>query len=140
MFIAKTFEAASPEVLLVERAANVDRAVSSAFEQVKPPVTVVAVGGYGREELFPFSDVDLLLLVDKIPDTAAGKGPISEFLRILWDQGHRVSQSVRTVADSCELHDGNLELTISLLDQRYVCGDTPRFADLEKRFRPAQDL
>jgi [protein-PII] uridylyltransferase len=134
MFTAKIFEAASPEILLVERAASVDRAVSSAFEQVKPPITVVAVGGYGRQELFPFSDVDLLLLVDKIPDTPSGKEPISEFLRILWDQGLRVSQSVRTVADSCELHEGNLELTISLLDQRYVCGDPARFADLQKRF------
>lgn len=134
MFTAKIFEAASPEDLLVERAANVDLAVSSAFEQAKPPITVVAVGGYGRQELFPFSDVDLLLLVDKIPDTPAAKEPISEFLRILWDQGLRVSQSVRTVADSCELHDGNLELTISLLDQRYVCGDPVRFGDLQKKF------
>ena len=95
---------------------------------------MVAVGGYGRRELFPYSDVDLLLLVDKVPDSSAAKASIAEFLRILWDQALRVSQSVRTVADCCELHDGNLELTISLLDQRYVCGDRARFEDLQKRF------
>jgi [protein-PII] uridylyltransferase len=85
-------------------------------------------------ELFPYSDVDLLLLVDKVPDTPASKSLIADFLRILWDAGYRVSHSVRTVADCCELHDGNLELTISLLDRRYACGDRARFDDLERRF------
>ena len=111
-----------------------DHAVAAAFSHAQPDVTVLAVGGYGRAELFPYSDVDLLLLVDKVPDQARDKEPISEFLRILWDEGLRISQSVRTVADCCELHDGNLELTISLLDRRYICGELTRFADLERRF------
>ena len=123
-----------PGNMLLDRSAFVDRLVSDFFEQTRPDVTVVAVGGYGRQELFPYSDVDLLLLVDRIPDNAQQKDPISEFLRRLWDAGLRVSQSVRTVAECCELHDGNLELTISLLDQRYVCGAPERFADLQRRF------
>lgn len=127
-------ETAAPDLVLAERAARVDSSVSAAFEAAAPDVTVVAVGGYGRRELFPHSDVDLLLLVDRIPDAAAAKSSIAEFLRILWDEGYRVSHSVRTVADCCELHEGNLELTISLLDQRYVCGDRERFAELERRF------
>ena len=115
-----TIDPSSSVGVLAARAARVDSAVAAAFHKASPDVTVAAVGGYGRQELFPYSDVDLLLLVDKVPDTAAGKSSISEFLRILWDEGLRVSQSVRTISDCCELHDGNLELTISLLDQRYV--------------------
>jgi [protein-PII] uridylyltransferase len=133
--VAAVLETVSSELVLADRAARVDSAVAAAFGRAQPSVTVVAVGGYGRQELFPYSDVDLLLLVDKLPDHPRYKEPISEFLRILWDEGLHVSQSVRTVADSCELHEGNLELTISLLDQRYVCGDRARFVDLERRFQ-----
>jgi [protein-PII] uridylyltransferase len=120
--------------ILADRAAHVDSSVVAAFGAARPDVTVVAVGGYGRLELFPYSDVDLLLLVDGVPETPAAKNSIAEFLRILWDEGYRVSQSVRTEADCCELHEGNLELTISLLDRRYVCGDRARFDTLDQRF------
>jgi [protein-PII] uridylyltransferase len=89
---------------------------------------VVAVGGYGRQELFPYSDVDLLLLSD---GEASG---VSEFLRILWDSGLRISQSVHTPTECCEIHEGNLELTISLLDQRYLCGDEALYQELQKLF------
>ena len=130
----KSFDPATADAMLADRAAGVNRAVTAAFERARPAVTVVAVGGYGRRELFPYSDVDLLLLVDRLPDNEDVKSAISEFLRLLWDGGLRVSQTVRTVADCCELHDGNLELTVSLLDRRYVCGEPRRFEDLEKRF------
>lgn len=131
---ASSSSASSPANLLHDRAARVDAAVCAAFEDARPNVTVAAVGGYGRQELFPYSDVDLLLLVDRIPEAGAEKEQIAEFLRLLWDQGLRASQSVRPVADCCELHEGNLELTISLLDQRYVCGPRERFVELERRF------
>jgi [protein-PII] uridylyltransferase len=124
----------APSAALRDRAAQVDSVVADFFERTKPDLTVVAVGGYGRRELFPYSDVDLLLLVDRIPETAHQKDPIADFLRQLWDSGLRVSQSVRTVSDCCELHEGNLELTISLLDRRHLCGPAERFADLESRF------
>lgn len=119
--------------ILIERSAEVDRLVLNAFQRANPPVSVVAVGGYGRRELFPFSDVDLLLLVDG-PLEAPAREPVSEFLRILWDAGLRVSQSVHTAAECCEIHEGNLELTISLLDQRFLCGDPARYHDLQTRF------
>jgi len=92
---------------------------------------VVAVGGYGRRELFPYSDVDLLLLNAAPDETREQREMISEFLRSLWDAGLRVSQSVHTVEDCLELHQGNLELTISLLDHRFLCGDRARHGRLE---------
>ena len=111
-----------------------DRLVRQAFDRLHPNLTVVAVGGYGRSELFPFSDVDLLLLVDQAAPTGQERELISEFLKVLWDGGLRVSQSVRTPAECSELHEGNLELTISLLDRRYLCGEAFRWEELERRF------
>ena len=62
---AATAEASLPEVHSLEsRTAQVDDLVRTAFEGTQPGATVVAVGGYGRRELFPYSDVDLLLLTD----------------------------------------------------------------------------
>jgi len=118
---------------LAARADRVDRLVLNAFEHTRPNATLLAVGGYGRRELFPFSDVDLLLLVDAPPEGDA-RNAIAEFLRVLWDDALRVSQSVRTVRECCEIHEGNLELTISLLDQRFLGGQLARFEQLEAQF------
>lgn len=86
-------------------------------------IAVLAVGGFGRAELFPFSDIDLCLLVDNEKVAEPLKPHISSFLQSLWDAGLRVSQSVRTIAECCELHDHNIELNISLIDQRFLTGD-----------------
>lgn len=116
----------------------VDGAVAEAHRAYLSPgfssgLAVVAVGGYGRGELFPHSDVDLLLLLDKEADVAAAREAIAGFLRVLWDQRLRVSQSVRTVAECCELHEGNIELSISLLDHRFLAGDAGVYAGLTAR-------
>ena len=123
----------SPVEQVAQRSDQVDARVALVFEQTHPPVTLVAVGGYGRRELFPHSDVDLLLLIDA-PLTGTEREPVSELLRLLWDAGLHVSQSVRTVPECCEIHDGNLELTISLLDHRYLAGDQQRYHQLTERF------
>jgi [protein-PII] uridylyltransferase len=128
----------SPEAIVAERARIADEAVRRAADRflngVLPPYSVVAVGGYGRRELFPYSDVDLLLLLAAEAPAADIKEPLGAFLRELWDAGFRASQSVRTISDCLRLHDGNLELTISLLDRRWVAGDREPFAALEDRF------
>ena len=97
------------------------------------PFAIVAVGGYGRRELFPFSDVDFVILLKAEPDTAVLKEPLGELLRFLWDSSLKASHSVRTVAECCRLNEQNLELHISLLDARPVCGDEELFAELEAR-------
>ena len=121
--------------ILEARTTAVERAViEAAAKYLEPalsiPFSIAAVGGYGRRELFPYSDVDLLVLVTSESDVEATKEPLSEFLRELWDAGLRASQSVRTIAECCQLHEQNIELHISLLDLRYVCGDAGLFAAL----------
>ena len=112
---------------LAERTAAVDRLVeaTAAAELSAGPAehsAVLAVGGYGRRELFPCSDVDLLLLFDSAEHAQASREAIERFLRALWDAGLRVSHSVRTPLECAEIHENNLELNISLLDERYLAG------------------
>jgi len=104
-------------------------------------LALVAVGGYGRRQLFPYSDVDLLLLVESSRRAQEGGGAISAFLQDLWDAGLRLSHSVRTPEECAELYDQNIELNVSLLDQRFLDGDRllyARFADKLPRFLHAQ--
>lgn len=113
----------------------VQQACAAALTPAFPEgLTLLAVGGYGRRELFPNSDIDLLLLVRRTPQDAASREAISEFLRILWDSGLRLSHSVRTPEECCQIIDGNLELTISLLDERLLTGDRSLYTQWRERF------
>jgi len=96
-------------------------------------MAMLAVGGFGRRELFPYSDVDVLLLVERESQTAGLKDALSEFVRSLWDAGLRLSHSVRTIAECAELHEGNVELSISLLDRRLLDGPGDLYAKLESK-------
>ena len=123
---------------LAERNAQVDRLVLSAAAELLLPaapagLAVLAVGGYGRRELFPYSDVDLLLLFESEKLALASKDAIAVFLRHLWDSSLRVSHSVRTPAECTEVHDRNIELNISLLDQRYLTGDRALYAGMAEK-------
>ncbi len=123
---------------LAERTGQVDRLVTEAAANFLFPATpaglaVLAVGGYGRRQLFPYSDVDVLLLYETERLAVANKDGISVFLQRLWDSGMRVSHSVRTPAECTEVHDDNTQLNISLLDQRYLTGDRMLYAGLVEK-------
>jgi [protein-PII] uridylyltransferase len=123
------------QIALAERTAQVDQVVTETASELLFPaapagLAVLAVGGYGRRHMFPYSDVDLLLLFESERAALAGKNAISAFLQRLWDSGMRVSHSVRTPAECTEIHDRNIELNISLLDQRYLAGDRGLYAGL----------
>lgn len=92
---------------------------------------LLALGGYGRRELFPHSDVDLLFLTEDESVRAAHRDGIAAFLRMLWDVRLRVGSSTHTLAECGRLYRDNLEFNISLLDLRYLAGD----ADLYLRLR-----
>ena len=114
---------------LAERSGQVDRLVLDAAARFLPPgAAVLAVGGYGRRQLFPYSDIDVLLLFGSERAVADSKEPVSAFLQHLWDSGLRMSQSVRTPAECTEVHNGNTELNVSLLDQRFLTGDRGLYA------------
>ena len=118
--------------LLAERTAQVDGCVLAAAQGLLAGVPegfcLLAVGGYGRRHLFPYSDVDLLLLFASERLALAHRDSVAVFLRQLWDAGLRASQSVRTPAECLEVHDQNVELNISLLDRRFLAGDRVLYA------------
>ncbi len=127
-----------PDRMLTWRSALVDRLVIAAWRQwVQPDApagfAVVATGGYGRHQLFPFSDVDLLLLCETERQASEYQALLSPFLQSLWDAGLRVSQSVRTLAECLTLQERNVELHISLIDQRYLAGDAALAGRLSDR-------
>jgi [protein-PII] uridylyltransferase len=100
-------------------------------------VALLAVGGYGRGQLFPFSDVDLLVLVKN----AAAEKRFAESARglsqSLWDMNFRLSISTRTV-DECErLSPDNSEFTLALLDARPLCGDPELLTQFMQKSLPA---
>src|SRR5438270_5623487 len=98
-------------------------------------VCVVALGGYGRQTLFPCSDVDLLFLSASSPSEQAQK-QIRKLCQDLWDLHLRVSPTARTLADCSKLHRDNLEFNISLLDCRYLCGNRGLFERLREQIIP----
>ena len=97
--------------------------VSAADRTVRSGVALVAVGGYGRRELFPFSDVDLMFLLDAKVQERAVKEPIRQMNQVLWDAGLRVSAMTRTLAECERFSAENVEFTLALLDGRMVAGD-----------------
>ncbi|VTU29139.1 [protein-PII] uridylyltransferase [Variovorax sp. PBL-E5] len=100
---------------------------------------LVAVGGFGRGELFPYSDVDVLLLLPD--DHAADIAPerLEAFIGQCWDAGLEIGSSVRTV-DEC-LAEASKDVTVqtSLLESRLVVGDKRLYAGFRKRFLAAID-
>ena len=124
---------------LAARTADVDGRVLEAYAQTLGPrmaagLALVAVGGYGRKELFPQADVDLLLLLST-DAVAPPREAIADFLQLLWDGGLRPSHSVHSVAECSTEHSDNAELTISLLDRRLLAGDKASYQALEERFQ-----
>ncbi len=125
------FASRNAAAALAERSQLVDSVVRERWTWMPPGIAICAVGGYGRRELFPYSDVDLLILTPDRKSEAAIKDPLSMCLRDLWDKGLRVSQSVHTPAECNLIDSANAELTVSLLDRRHLAGDESLFAAIK---------
>ncbi len=97
------------------------------------PVALMAVGGYGRGSLAPFSDIDLLFLrTEADPDTEA---VIAFALYALWDLGFKVGHASRTVEECLDLSSGDMTIRTSLLEARYLAGNADLAENLTRRFR-----
>jgi [protein-PII] uridylyltransferase len=112
------------------RAAAVDELIVGLWAQavVETPllghgIALLAVGGYGRRELFPFSDVDLLYLLDGKVSEAEIKQPIRRISQQLWDCGIRLAPTSRKRSEAERFDEENAEFTIALLDHRLLAGD-----------------
>lgn len=133
-------EDGKPEKLLRGLRQIVDGILADAWLAAGLPANtaLVGVGGYGRGELFPFSDVDLLILLGQAPD-AITTARLEGLVQLLWDLGLEIGHSIRTV-DEC-LVESSADITVqtSLLEARQVAGDSALFEELQRRYRDALD-
>ena len=99
-------------------------------------ISLIAVGGYGRREMFPLSDLDFLILVKQIPSPEIEE-KITQFIQFLWDCGFEVGHSVRTL-QQCE-SEGKQDITIAtnLLEARFLTGNRPHFDALNELVKNA---
>jgi [protein-PII] uridylyltransferase len=100
---------------------------------------LVAVGGYGSGELFPASDVDLLVLLAAAPDEAL-KARLSALVGALWDCGLEVGHAVRTVDECMSAAADDITVQTNLLEARLLAGNAALFAELNARYREALDV
>ncbi len=100
-----------------------------------PGSTLVAVGGYGRGELFPYSDVDVLVLLPEGADTST----VGDFITACWDTGLEIGSSVRTV-DEC-VAEARRDVTVqtAMLESRRITGSRALFERFESTTRAALD-
>jgi [protein-PII] uridylyltransferase len=112
--------------------ASLEKVSASARPSLLENLALVAVGGYGRGDTAPFSDVDLLFLRSKKAG-AAEQDVVNSLVRDLWDFGMKLSQSVRTPEDAIDFARQDLPLRTSLTEARLLVGSQALFADLQRR-------
>ncbi|MDB5890723.1 MAG: UTP-GlnB, partial [Polaromonas sp.] len=103
---------------------------------------LVAAGGYGRGELFPHSDVDVLVLLPngvRVDEDAALKARVESFISNCWDSGLEIGSSVRTVADCVEEAGKDVTVQTSLLEARTVAGPREHFDLLREQLDTVMD-
>ena len=106
--------------------------------QLPDGMALVAVGGYGRAQLFPYSDIDVLLLMPQ--DGAAAPewtARIEQFISSCWDSGLEIGSSVRTIAECLNEATQDLTIQTAMLESRIVIGNSALFKDFEQQFRAA---
>jgi [protein-PII] uridylyltransferase len=127
----------SVEPLLIEKSAFIDDVLIHCWEHFlqdqSQHLCLIATGGYGRNELFPHSDIDILILLndDNIDDFQHN---LSSFSNCLWDIGLNPGQSVRTISECLQQAAEDQTIMTNLLELRLITGNPSLFAALNTQF------
>lgn len=116
--------------LLKAHSQLIDHYLQHVWQQLDMPthIALVAVGGYGRNELYPKSDIDLLILLDTEPDTVLQQ-KLQELIGMLWDIGMEVGHSIRTI-NQCLTESADITVQTNLLEARLISGNAGLFDEL----------
>jgi [protein-PII] uridylyltransferase len=124
------------EVVPMQEGAGGREALAAAAPQ---GLCILALGGYGRRMLFPYSDLDILFLFGSDKAEQDTRPLIAEFSRTLWDLGFRVSSAGRTIEECKRIEEDNAEFHLALLDRRFLAGDNELFEKLDTKVLPASE-
>ena len=117
-----------------------DKLLQTLWHKAQMPegMVLVAVGGYGRAQLFPYSDIDVLLL---LPHNSAPAPEwttrIEQFISSCWDVGLEIGSSVRNISECLQEASQDLTVETAMLESRLITGDRALFSDFEQQFRAA---
>jgi len=116
--------------LLSEHSKLIDRYLCNVWQQLSMPenIALVAVGGYGRGELYPKSDIDLLILLYSEPNDVLQQ-KLQALIGMLWDIGLEVGHSIRTIAQ-CLKESADITVQTNLLEMRLITGDARLYGEL----------
>jgi UTP:GlnB (protein PII) uridylyltransferase len=95
-------------------------------------LALIATGGYGREELHPYSDIDLLIIFDE-SKLDQYKSELESFSTFLWDIGLKPGLSVRTISDCVEQSKLDITVITNLMEARLITGSDAFFADMQNK-------
>jgi len=125
--------------LVLQRALVIDklliRAWMNFFKSDNNDIALVAVGGYGRGELHPYSDIDLLILLQEENHTKY-QPQIENFLTFLWDIGLNVGHSVRTILECVQLAKNDITIVTTLMESRLIIGPQQLFDAMREQTGP----
>ena len=129
-----------PDCLLYESSHLIDEVLREIWTELHFPdsMAICAVGGYGRGELWPGSDIDLLVLLPDEPDPELA-AQIEQLVGLFWDIGLKIGHSVRTVEDCLHEAEGDLTVQTALVEARLVVGSYALFSRLVAEFKKQID-
>ena len=129
------------QMLVAGRAWLIDQALTLAWDhligQEADDIALVAVGGYGRGELHPHSDIDILILL-RNENGKRHQRAIEQFLTLLWDCNLKVGSSVRTIAECAVEGAADLTIITTMIESRLLSGAPELFAKMKAAIRPEQ--
>jgi len=104
-----------------------------------PAAALVAVGGYGRGELFPYSDIDVLVLLPDGDTSDAMRASVEGFITACWDIGLEIGSSVRSVSECVAEAKADVTVQTALLESRFLCGTKRLFGSFKRATGEAMD-
>ena len=123
------------------RSAVVDRILIEMWRrafgtQSAPNMALLAMGGYGRKDLFPYSDIDVLFAFADDKTEEQNRDAVRIIIQGMWDIGLRASPASRTLKEAGRFDPDNLEFTLATLDRRFLAGQFPLYQQLHQTIFP----